>query len=121
MAQPHEPQIPIALESVVSRLGELEVVLGAHVAPTLSAVRTALTSALAARDRGDLPGAIRQIGHGMDRLAALVGQLDPGEALLMRLLVDRFRTALLRGDDDQVQRSAATMLRQSGAVERKKV
>ncbi len=121
MAHDPEPQIPVALESVVTRLGELEVVLGAHVAPTVSAVRAGLMSALAARDRGDAPGAIQQISQAMDRLAVLADQLDPAEALLMRALVHRFRTALLRGDEDQIKQSTTTMFRKSGAVERKKV
>jgi len=121
MPHDHEPEIPIALDSVVSRLGELEIVLGPHVAPTVSAVRAVLTSALAARDRGDVPGAIQQISHAMDRLAALADQLDPAEALLMRALVNRFRTALLRGDEDQIKQSTTTMFHKSGAVERKKV
>jgi len=119
---PHnpEPQIPVALESVVTHLGELEVVLGPHVAPTVSAVRAVLTSALAARDRGDIPGAIQQIRMAMDRLTALAAQLDPAEALVMRALVNRFGAALLRGDEDKVKQSATTMFRKSGAVERGK-
>jgi len=39
MTHKHEEQIPVALESVLARLGELEVVLGRQVAPTLAAVR----------------------------------------------------------------------------------
>ena len=120
MPDQHEPQIPVAVETVVTRLGELEVVLGRHVAPTLSAIRALLTCAMAARDRGDIPGAVQQIGQAMDRLTALADQLDPAEATLMRALAHRFRTALLRGDEHLVRQSTTTMLQKSGAVERKK-
>jgi len=120
MPDQHEPQIPVALEAVVTRLGELQVVLGKHVAPTVAAVRSALITAMAARDRGDMPAAIQQIGHAMDRLSALADQLDPAEAMLMRALARNFRSALLRGDESQVKDSTAKMLQKSGAVERKK-
>jgi len=120
MPNEQEPEIPVALEAVVTRLGELEVVLGAHVAPTLTSIRASLIAAMAARDRGDAPGAVQQIGHAMDRLSALADQLDPAEAMLMRLLAQSFRTALLRGDEHQVKESTTAMFQKSGAVERKK-
>jgi hypothetical protein len=75
---------------------------------------------MAARDRGDMPAAIAQIGRAMDRLAALADQLDPAEATLMRALAQNFRAALLRGDEAQVKQSAAVMFEKSGAAERKK-
>jgi hypothetical protein len=120
MPHEQEPEIPVALETVVTRLGELEVVLGAHVAPTVAAVRATLIAAMAARDRGDPPGAIEQIGHAMDRLSALADQLDPAEAMLMRALAQNFRSALLRGDESQVKKSSTMMFHKSGAVDRKK-
>ncbi|MFI5397878.1 MAG: hypothetical protein ACHQ9S_20260 [Candidatus Binatia bacterium] len=119
MPHDHEPQIPLALEAVFTRLGDLEAVLGKQVAPTLAAVRATLATAMAARDRGDIPAAIGQIGQAMDRLAALADQLDPAEALLMRALASTFRAALLRGDESQVKESTAAMFQKSGAVERK--
>lgn len=120
MAHKHEPEVPSALESVIMRLDELQAVLGSHVLPTLSAIRAALISAMAARDRGDMPGAIQQIGGAMDRLAALADQLDPGEAMLMRAVAQSFRAALLRGDAAQAKQTAAVMFEKSGAVQRKK-
>ena len=121
MAHEPEPEIPAALETVITRLGDLEVVLGKQVAPVLAAVRTTLVAAMAARDRGDMPGAIAQIGQAMDRLAALADHLDPAEeAVLMRALAQNFRAALLRGDQAQAQQSAAAMFQKSGAVERRK-
>ncbi|HEX7408995.1 MAG TPA: hypothetical protein VF515_15300 [Candidatus Binatia bacterium] len=120
MPHHHEPQIPLALEAVVTRLGELEVVLGTQVAPTLAAVRATLVAAMSARDRGDVPAAIGHIGQAMDRLTALADQLDPAEATLMRALAGTFRAALLQGDESRVKETAATMFQKSGAVERTK-
>jgi hypothetical protein len=120
MAHKHDPEIPGDLETVITRLRELEVVLGKEVGPAIAEVRSALIAAMAARDRGDAPGAIAQIGQGMDRLAALADRLDPAEAMLMRALAQTFRAALLRGDDAAVKQSAAAMFEKSGAVERKK-
>jgi inactivated superfamily I helicase len=115
----HEPEIPTDLEMVLARLRELEVVLGKEAEPGITEVRAALIAALAARDRGDVPDAMARIGHGMDCLAALADRLDANEAVLMRGLAQRFRTALLRGDETTVRQSAAVMFEKSGAVERK--
>ena len=118
MSDTHDPSIPIALESVLTQLGNLETVLGRQVAPRLDAVRAALRTAMAARDRGDLPAAIGHIGSAMDQLTALADQLDPSEGVLMRALAQTFRAALLHGDTAQAKRSADVMLEKSGAVQR---
>jgi hypothetical protein len=120
MAHKHEPEIPADLETAVTRLRELEVVLGKEIGPAIAAVRSTLIAAMAARDRGDVPGAIAQIGQGMDRLAGLADGLDPAEAMLMRALAQTFREALLRGDEAAAKQSTAVMFEKSGAVERKK-
>jgi hypothetical protein len=120
MTHKHEEQIPAALESVVARLGELEVVIGAHVGPLVAAVRSLLITAMAARDRGDMPTAVARIGEAMDTLSAVAARLDPAEATLMRSLAHNFRAALLRGDATQAHQSAAFMFEKSGAVQRKK-
>ena len=120
MADKHEPAIPLALESVVTQLGNLESVLGGHVAPRLAAVRGALIAAMAARDGGDRGRAIEHIGYAMDQLSALADEVDPAEAVLMRALAQSFRTALLRGDAAEAKQTAAVMFEKSGAVERSK-
>lgn len=120
MAHKHAAEIPVDLETVVTRLGELEVVLGSDVGPVITEVRMMLISAMAARDRGDMPAALGDIGRGMDRLTALAERLDPAEAALMRGLAQTFRAALLRGDENTVKQSTAAMFERSGAVERKK-
>ncbi len=108
------------IEAVVSRLGELEVVLGPGVRPVLESVRQLLLEALAARDRGDGAAATRAVGDAMDRLAALADGLDPAEAGLMRVLTQTFRQALLRRDPAEARRHADVMLQRSGAREVKK-
>jgi hypothetical protein len=120
MAHKHVEEIPSALETLVARLGELEVVLGTGVAPQLAAIRATLVEALAARGRGDALGAVARIGEAMDRLSALADHLDPAEAILMRALTHTFRAALVRGDENQVKHSTAAMFKKSGAVERKR-
>ena len=119
MPDEHQPAIPLAIEQVVARLSELEVVLGVVARPVISVVSAKLTVAMAARDRGDLPTAFAEIGHAMDALTALGDRLDPAEATLMRALADRFRAALGRGDTGSARAAAATMLERSGARERK--
>ena len=94
MAHKHEEEIPAALESVVNHLGDLEVVLGAHARPVVAAVRTLLIAAMAARDRGDMPVALADIGAAMDKLSALADGLDPAEGTLMRALAHWFPTSV---------------------------
>ncbi len=117
MAHKHAEAAPTALETVLAQLGEIEVVLGKQVAPAVAAVSATLIEAMAARDRGDPVAAVDHIGRAMDRLSVLADQLDPAEAVLMRALARTFRTALLRGDDAQVQQSTGRMLERSGSRE----
>jgi hypothetical protein len=116
----HAEPVPLAIESVASRMRELELVLGPQAAPVVAAVRAALIDAMAARDRGDLPQALRQIAAAMDRLTGLADGLDPEEAAVMRLLAQGFRNALMRGDQTQAKQEAAAMFARSGAVEAQK-
>ena len=120
MRHKHEQAVPTALEKVVEGLAELEATLGPQLGAGVAAVRAILIAAMAARDRGDVPGAILQIGDAMDRLSRLADSLDPGEAVLMRALAQSVRTALLRGDEARAKQSAAVMLEKSGSIERKK-
>jgi len=120
MPDEHQAAIPIAIEQVVARLSELEIVLGSAGREVMPIVRARLTDAMAARDRGDPPAAIANIGEAMDHLAALADRLDPAEAMLMRALSQRLRSALLRGDDATAKQAAGTMFERSGARERGK-
>ena len=120
MADEHQPAVPLAIEQVVARLSELEVVLGESARGAMPRVRDHLLAAMAARDRGDPPAALQRIGQAMEYLAALADRLDPAEALLMRALAERFRNALAHGDQATAKDAAATMFDKSGARERDK-
>lgn len=109
-----------ALEDVLMRLDELQIVLGTTVAGTLAAIRSSLIEAVAARDRGDAQAAVGAIGKSMDRLSLLADDLDPAEGAMMRMVAQSFRTALLRGDYSHAKQTADVMMQKSGAVERKK-
>ncbi|HVN86672.1 MAG TPA: hypothetical protein VMW17_17700 [Candidatus Binatia bacterium] len=120
MADEHQPAVPIAIEQVVARLTELEIVLGTAASAIMPSVRARLTEAIAARDRGDPPAAISKLTEAMEHLSGLADRLDPAEATLMRALVTRLRGALLRGDQSTAHAAAARMFEQSGARERRK-
>jgi hypothetical protein len=120
MTDQHQPAVPLAIEQVVDRLSELEVVLGDPARAALPRVREHLVAAMAARDRGDPPAAVALIGRAMEELAGLADRLDPAEALLMRALAQRFRAALVRGDEATAKEAAELMLDQSGTRKRPK-
>ena len=112
----HLLDFPEALAMLFSRLGELKVVLGAAAAPGVDQVQTDLRSALAARERGDVPAAVERIGAAMDRLAALAGTGDPAEGAMMRTLAAHFRQALVRGALGDARAAADVMRERSGSV-----
>jgi len=111
----HAEQVPQPLETIVSRLGELRIVFGEAGAATVAAVEDDLRRAMAARDRGAHEESIRLIGRGMDRLARLTDGLDPQAGAAMRLVIDRFRSALLRGQEGDARQAADVMREMSGA------
>jgi len=119
MEHKHDDAVPLALEAVVAQLGTLLQAFGPDTEPVAAAIRASLIAAMAARDRGDVAGAIDAIGGAMDRLIALTDRLDPGEALLMRAVAERVRSSLHRGDLAGAKHGSAVMFEKSGAVERK--
>lgn len=121
MSLKHDATELAALEGVLLRLDEMGAVLGGEAGPVVDAVRHALIEAMAARDRGDMPAALATIGQAMDRLSRLADDMvDPAEGAMMRAVAQAFRAALLRGDYGDAKAAAARMMRESGAVERKK-
>ncbi len=112
----HEFESPPALAMLVTRLGELEVVLGAPAAVRLGAVRAQLQRAVALRANGDLPDAAAAIRQAMEELAALVSEVDAREGVLMRAVVERFSAALLRNEPTELERTADLMRERSGAT-----
>jgi hypothetical protein len=116
----HDHPYPEALGTLVSRLPELELVLGPAAKPRLESVRLLLQEAIAAHADGDVPRAMHRIGRAMDTLAQLADSLDPHEAMMMRALSAQFRQALLRGDHNEVQRTSNLMREKSGTTTKNK-
>lgn len=112
----HEFESPPALEMLVSRLGEMEVVLGQPAAARLGAVRAHLQRAVALRADGDPLAAAAAIRKAMEELATMASAVDPGEGVLMRAIVERFSAALLRGESGELERTADVMRERSGAT-----
>ncbi len=113
MAHDLEPS-PV-LETLVTRLDELAVVVGPAAAPRLGAVRDGLTRALALKARGDVPGAMHAITTAMQELADIAGALDPAEAGVMRAIASQFGAALARGETAEMERTSELMRERSGA------
>jgi hypothetical protein len=117
----HEFESPPALEMLLTRLGEMAIVVGPAAAPRLGLIRERLETAIGLRGRGDIPNAMRAIRRAMEELAALADHLDPAEGALMRAAVEQFGAALARGAQGDMERTADVMREQSGAkkVEKK--
>ncbi len=112
----HEFEPPPPLETLLTRLGEMEVVLGKPASARLAVVREHLQRAVALRAGGDPPAAAAEIRRAMEELARLVSAVDPGEGALMRAIVERFTAALLRGESGELERTADVMRERSGAT-----
>jgi len=120
MAEPpghsHLIDFPEALEALVSRLGELKVILGTAAAPGVERVERLLREGLAARERGDVAAGVASIAEAMDLLAQLASQADPAEGALMRAVAEQFRRALSRGALGDAKEKAEVMRARSGSV-----
>ena len=117
----HEHSYPESLNALLTRLPELEIVLGPQSKPGLLMVQKLLQEAVAARADGDVPKATSKIGTAMDTLSQLPSDgLDPQEAALMRMLSAQFRQALTMGDMSETQRVSDVMRKRSGATIKKK-
>ena len=117
----HEFESTPALETLITRLDEMAIVVGSAAAPRLGAVRELLQRALALRARGDVPRAAHTIGLAMEELARLADGLDPAEGMLMRAAARQFGAALNHGGAGEMERTADLMREKSGAekVEKK--
>jgi len=107
--------VPSAIEQVISGLTDLAAALGSAAEAMVPAMRNDLLRAMAARDRGDSKQAVEHIAAAMGRLAKAVENLDAQEAALMRAVLERFRSALLRSDQAGVKELADIMFERSGA------
>ena len=121
-APPHSHLIdfPEALHMLVSRMGELKVVLGPAAAPGVDRVEQELRAGLAARERGDVGTAVAKISHAMELLAGLASDADPAEGAMMRAMAEQFKQALARGALGDAKATADVMRDRSGSVLRPK-
>jgi len=117
----HDLTYPEALGTFLTRLPELEIVLGPQAKGGLASIRLLLQEAIASRADGDVPKATRCIGKAMDTLSQLADLLDPQEARMMRLLAAQFRQALQGGDTGEARRVSDLMREKSGATVKKKL
>lgn len=95
-------------------LRELEVTIGPRARPVIAAVRGRLDEAAAHRQNGDLPAALDAIRQAMARLAALAGELDSAEGMLMKLIAERFTGALDLGDKSVAKEAVNFIRRRAG-------
>jgi hypothetical protein len=121
-APPHSHLIdfPEALQVLVSRMGELKVVLGPAAAPGVDRLEQELRAGLAARERGDVGTAVGKISHARELLAGLAGAADPAEGAMMRAMAEQFKQALARGALGDAKATADVMRERSGSVVRPK-
>lgn len=99
---------------LIDRLGELEVVIGPQARPAVAEVQNRLREAAAARERGDVPGALAIIGQAMERLAGLASSLDASEGAMMRAISASFAQALTAGDKGGAKQAVEVMRTKAG-------
>ena len=105
---------PDSFLQLIDRLGELEIVIGPQARRVVAELRSRLQEAVAARERGDVPGALAIIGQAMGRLAALAGSLDAAEGTLMRAIAGSFAQALGAGDKGAAKQAVNVMRSKAG-------
>lgn len=111
------PSDRLSLDSFVKladNLGELEVTIGERARPAVVELRQCLRTAVATRERGDVPGSLEQLRGAMERLAAIASDLDPEEGALMRMVAQRFTEALKLGDKSTAKEAVHLMRHKSG-------
>jgi hypothetical protein len=116
----HDLTYPEALETLLTRLPELEVILGPQAKRGLESVKLLLQEAVAFRADGNVPRAMRSIGKAMDTLSQLANLLDPHEAMMMRMLATQFCQALQGGDTSEARRVSDVIREKSGTTIKKK-
>ena len=111
----HLVEFPEALEAFFTRVGELKVVLGGAAAPGVDRLEAVIQTALAARDRGDVPGAMRGIVSAMELLAELAGNTPGIDAAQLRGMAAMFKQAIAHGALGEAKTAAETMREESGS------
>lgn len=103
-----------ALENFVTRIDELEKVIGPHARPVIESVKAKMLEGLAARDRGDQAASMAAIAQAMTEIAQLADGLDGAEGQLMRGLTQQFFTSLSRGDEGGAERDLDAIQARAG-------
>ena len=111
----HLVEFPEALEAFFTRVGELKVMLGGASAPGVDRLEAVIQTALAARDRGDVPGAMRGIVAAMELLADLAGNTPGIDAAQLRGMAAVFKQAIAHGALGEAKAAAETMREESGS------
>jgi hypothetical protein len=114
-AHSHLIEFPEALEAFFTRIGELKVVLGGPSAPGVDRLESIIQSALAARERGDVPGAIGGIVQAMELLADLAAGSPGLDAAALRGMAASFKQALAHGALGDAKAAAEVMREESGS------
>ena len=114
----HSPfiEFPEALEVFFTRMDELKRVVGPAHAAAVEQVGDTLREALAARARGDMPGAMSRIMQAMQRLSEVVSGALPGEGPIMQAMAAQFQHALARGAVGDAKEAAEVMRVKSGST-----
>jgi hypothetical protein len=108
-------EFPEALEAFFTRVGELKVILGGPAAPGVDRLEAVIQSALAARERGDVPAAMAGIVQAMELLAELASAAPGVEGVQLRGLAAVFKQALGRGALGEAKAAAEVMREHSGS------
>jgi hypothetical protein len=114
---PPYPGKPDPFLSLGESLRELEVTVGPKARPAIGEVRARLAEAVAMREGGDMPGALRSIALAMRRLAALASEVDPEEGTVMRFIAENFTRALGIGDKDRAKEAVNFIRHKAGDPE----
>ena len=114
-AHSHLIAFPEALEAFFTRVGELKVVLGGSSIPGVDRLEAVIQRALAARERGDVPGAVTGIVQAMELLADLASATPSLDAAQLRGMAAAFKQALAHGALGDAKAAAETMREESGS------
>ena len=114
-AHSHLIEFPEALDAFFTRVGELKVVLGGSSAPGVDRLEAVIQRALAARERGDVPGAVKGIVQAMELLADLASATPGIDAAQLRGMATAFKQALAHGALGDAKAAAETMREESGS------
>jgi len=111
----HLIEFPEALEAFFTRVGELKVVLGGPAAPGVDRLEAIIQTALAARDRGDVQGAMAGIVAAMELLAELASASPGVDGAQLRAVAGAFKQALTHGALGEARGTAEIMREVSGS------